>query len=362
MLLHYKEAKEQKPEGYEIFLQGLYSIITADIDWKIFDNHSKGEYVRLKLFTISPWLYESWNKINEGVIIPFKQKRYFNNQEMIIICLSGGLGNQMFQYALYLYLKQKGNQVKIDDVTEYINEKKRQIQLDIFQCSYIKASKEEICHWTDSYMDFPSRIRRKLFGRKTKLYRDLGEFDNQVLELTNAYLYGWWQSEKYFKEIEKEIRQTFRFSDINYGEKNTEYLEKIRMNESVGVHVRRGDYLDADELYGGICTDDYYEKAMEVIKSQYPDSHFYIFTNDVLWAKEYMVGEHITVVEGNDELHGYYDMFLMSQCKHNIIANSSFSWWAAWLNENPNKLVIAPSRWMNGRESKDIYWDGMILI
>ena len=155
------------------------------------------------------------------------------------------------------------------------------------------------------------------------------------------------------------MREAFRFPLKKLTRENESYLEAILHKESVGVHIRRGDYLEADELYGGICTDEYYRKAMEEMKRQAPGCHFFLFTNDVPWARRNMAGEGVTIVEGNEEAPGSMDMFLMSRCKHNIIANSSFSWWAAWLNENPEKRIIAPARWVNGRDMPDIYTSQM---
>lgn len=364
MLLHYREAAKQKPQGYERFLKEIRKVILKQADFSLYQNRAawKGEYVRLKLFTLSPVLYHLFNQFNEGLVIPAKRRRGFQGKKGIIICLSGGLGNQMFQYALYLYYRSRGIWVKIDDVTEYLHEKKRKPELGIFGIQYDRATDEEICHWTDSYMDLPARIRRKLTGRRTRWYMDTYNFQPSVLKMEDAYLYGWWQSEKYFKEIENEVREAFVFPVDSLNEKNKLYLEMIQGCESIGVHVRRGDYLEADEVYGGICTSSYYEKAMNSMRKKRPGCRFFIFTNDVCWVKENMAAQDVTVVEENDEAHGWLDMFLMSRCRHNIIANSSFSWWAAWLNANPGKLVIAPANWFNSKDMKDIYWQGILVI
>lgn len=116
------------------------------------------------------------------------------------------------------------------------------------------------------------------------------------------------------------------------------------------------------KVYGGICTDSYYERAVSMVKEKVPDARFFIFTNDPVWVKAHMTGEEFVVVDCNDESAGYLDMLLMSRCKHHIIANSSFSWWGAWLNSHPDKIVIAPSKWLNGRDCSDIYTAGMLAI
>ena len=357
MLLHYREASQQKPEGYGEFLKSLRELILKEVDWKAYKGNSsrRGEYIRMKLFVRSAASYLHFVQLHEDLLIPMKQRKGFGDKKQIIIVLSGGLGNQMFQYALYLYFRTKGVEAKIDDTTEYLHEKKRRPQLEIFGIRYERATPEEICHWTDSYMDLPSRVRRKLFGRQTRLYMDPCHFDPAVLTMEDGYLYGWWQSEKYFQEIAGQVQKAFTLPEKLLTGKNKLCGMNMQKCESVGVHIRRGDYLEADELYGGICTEEYYHRAMEKMRRELPGCRFFIFTNDPDWAREHMRGEDICIVEENDEAHGYLDMYLMSRCKHNIIANSSFSWWAAWLNENPKKKIIAPPRWVNGREMPDIY-------
>ena len=184
-------------------------------------------------------------------------------------------------------------------------------------------------------------------------------FDPKVLELDRAYLVGWWQSEKYFKGVKDEVRKAFTFKHVNLSEEMLSYKEAMENSNSVSVHIRRGDYLQVDEVYGGICTEEYYKKAMKKMQEDVPNCHFFIFTNDVPWVKKHMQGENITVVEGNDEDAGYIDMYLMTCCKHYILANSSFSWWGCYLNASKDKKVIAPKIWANGRDCRDIYTDEM---
>ena len=125
----------------------------------------------------------------------------------------------------------------------------------------------------------------------------------------------------------------------------------------VSLHIRRGDYLNPEvqAIYGGICTDEYYEAAVKYMKEGHPGCRFYVFSNDPEWVKENLKIENMTVVEGSDEEHGYRDMYLMSLCKHNILANSSFSWWGAWLNKNTEKEVIGPTIWIHKDGFDQIY-------
>ena len=285
---------------------------------------------------------------------------------MIIIQMSGGLGNQMFQYALYLKLKSLGKEVKFDSTSSYIRDNARPIQLAVFDIQYPEATKKELIEMTDSSMMLRDRIRRKLKGRKTKEYREEGfGYDPEVLTKDPAYLVGTFQSELYFADIKEQVRQAFRFDHEVMQQETLAMKEAIKDTVSVSIHVRRGDYLNAEEVYGEICTDAYYDAAIKYMLEKYPDATFYLFTNDLTWADFFVNARpfaNIVVVKDNTEYTGYLDMYLMKHCKHNIIANSSFSWWAAWLNNNQEKTVIAPAKWLNSVECKDIYTEEMTLF
>ncbi len=307
---------------------------------------------------------------------------------MNIIRMSGGLGNQMFQYALYMKLKSLGKEVKFDDINEYRQDNARPIMLSVFGIDIPRATWDEINAFTDGSMDFGKRIRRGLFGRKAIEYAEEGFYDPQVLSFDSMYLRGGFQSEKYFKDIEQTVRDTYRFPKIetmHLPEKlyqvTADCLSQVENTMSVSVHMRRSDSRPDEELYEGICTEKYYEGAVTFIQEKYPEAIFYIFSNEPKWVKGWVdnliasqVTEDMTrqevealqqkfvMVEANTEYTGYLDMQLMTRCKHNIISNSSFSWWGAWLNSNPDKIMIAPQRWKNNIESDDIYSKGMVLI
>ena len=295
---------------------------------------------------------------------------------MVIIRMTGGLGNQMFQYALYLKLKSIGKEVKFDDVSEYVLSNARPIQLWTFGLSYPVATREEVNKITAGFMYPIHRIRRKIFGRKSQEYREKDcNYDEQILKAEPAYLTGYFQSEKYFKDIELQVREAFTFDDAIYRRLAKEelsifedYQKQIEESDSVSLHIRRGDYLENNEVYGGICTPDYYDKAISLMKEKIKTPVFYIFSNDEAWAKDWCKkqeayhGATFVPVVGFPEEMGYLDMNLMSLCKHNIIANSSFSWWGAWLNPNKEKMIIAPSKWFNNQDCRDIYTKEMIKI
>ena len=360
MLLHYKEIKEKQPEGYRTFLKVLKKKIGKNVVWKSYKNQSKGELFRMVLFQISPALYLFFEKANETYILPQKYVKAAQKDPLVVVQLSGGMGNQMFQYALYLQLKALGKNVKIDDQTAYLEENTRPIRLQIFDVKYAIPTELEMRCLTDSYLDIVSKMRRKISGRKTAEYQEKSPlFDEKVLKKDRVYLVGCWQSEKYFSEVKEVVKKSFCFSNILISNKMKAYEEEIKKNNSVALHIRRGDYLEEEALYGGICNPQYYEKAMEQMRVWEPDCRFYIFTNDIPWAKEHYYAENITIVEGNSEDTGYIDLYLMTKCKHFILANSSFSWWGCYLGDYKAKRVIAPKQWLQGRDCRDIYTQEM---
>ncbi len=308
---------------------------------------------------------------------------------MVAVQMSGGLGNQMFEYALYLKLKALGKEVKLDDFTCY-GEGERRKQLEVFgiRCRqeggarqekedggetdgesglllYDRLTRAEYVALTDSDLRLSQKVRRKLTGRKDLSYREAGsDYDEEIFRRDPALFLGYFQTEKYFKDIEKQVREAYRFRCLPCAGRLAEYEAQIKDSLSVSVHIRRGDYLDPKykSLYEGICGDAYYREAMERMRKRCPGVRFFLFSNDPDWVKGHYRDADCTVVEGNDEDSGYADLYLMSLCRHHIIANSSFSWWGAWLGENPEKTVIAPKKWLNGRSCRDIYTEEMVLL
>ncbi len=319
------------------------------------------------------------------------------DEKMIIIQLAGGLGNQMFQYALYLQLKDLGREVKIDDVSGFEQDAQRMPALAPFGITYERPSGEELRKMLDSSMLPWHRVRRKLFGRHKKSYFEQGKlFIPEVLTWDDIYLEGYWQTEKYFQPVEKQVRDAYDTDRLsaymekaglwssgesgdagkagkekkgrseNGGERKSagQYLQEINNGCSVSLHVRRGDYLTPENqnLYGGICTDAYYIEGIRQMRERYPGCRFFLFTNDREWARRQFGQDRdkedadITWVDlqgaGDND---YMEFLLMSRCKHHILANSSFSWWASYLNKNPGKTVLAPQRWLNGADNSDFY-------
>ena len=180
--------------------------------------------------------------------------------------------------------------------------------------------------------------------------------DMQILNRRKGIIKGYWQSFRYVEFVRNELVHDFQFRKKE-DERFWEIRNQIRAQNAVSVHIRRGDYLQNDDLYGGICTAAYYDKAIQYIMRQTEEIVFYFFSDDIAWAKEKYAGlSHSVFVTKAlfEDYEDWYDMCLMSCCKHNIVANSTFSWWGAWLNGNPDKIVIAPHKWLNGTELPDI--------
>lgn len=275
---------------------------------------------------------------------------------MIMLQMCGGLGNQMFQYALYRALKEKGKEVCIDDTTMYQKIGRFDNRLEaIFPLTYRHAGKKEYNRLTDSSMLPWQRVRRKLLGRKGKLYkeRDAIIFEEEIFKEEDCYAIGYWQSERYFKSAEDMLRQDFSFDFGRFSERANRYKKQIENSYAVSLHVRRGDYLEEKfaPIYGNICTDAYYQSAISYFRAKDKNVVFYLFTNDTEWGREF-AGKEMILIEGTSAEE---DMALMSLCNDHIIANSSFSWWGAWLNPDPNKEVVMPAKWLNISDGQDIY-------
>lgn len=266
---------------------------------------------------------------------------------MIITKLSGGLGNQMFQYALGRVLAIKNHAKLVLDLSGYKNQAAidtpRQYELGIFNIQAAKYSRNI----------FNFLRPRKLISENSH------SFDPAILKLKgNLHLVGYWQSEKYFAEYADIIRQDFTYNTSPAG-KNKKLLHDISKSNSVSIHIRRGDYIKipSTNQFHGTCGLEYYQSAVKIIKQKVKNPIFYIFSDDINWCKNNLniIGKTV-YIDHNQGAKSWEDMRLMSYCKHNIIANSSFSWWGAWLNNNPKKIIIAPRQWFNDQsiDTKDL--------
>jgi len=281
---------------------------------------------------------------------------------MILIKIQGGLGNQMFQYAL---AKKIGLLKKVPvkfDISWFNNfgEKTapRHYNLPKFNIIENIATDKEIKKFQRHYPHFSKigKFYNFLFSDSSKYFKEKNRnFDSSILNLNdNVCLDGFWQSEKYFKNIENIIRTEFTLKEES--ENFIKLKENIlkRKNSSIAIHVRRGDYIrdpQKKERHTVLPTE-YYTKSLEIIKEKIPNPYFFIFSDDIEWCKQYFNKLDNVYFVDDKNLKDYEELITMSKCKHQIIANSSFSWWGAWLNPNLNKIVIAPKNYFNNPKIK----------
>ena len=272
---------------------------------------------------------------------------------MIIVKIIGGLGNQLFQYSLGRNLAIKKNTELKLDISGFKDYKLHAYSLNHFNITENIASKKEIAR-LKKYQNKPGKIwffyNRLIADKKRYFQERQSHFDNKVFDISNdCYVDGYYQSEKYFKEIEDIIRQDIAVKTEIQGI-DDEMATKIQSVNAISIHIRRGDYASDTETtsYHGLCSLEYYKKAIRMISEKVSNPHFFVFSDDHEWVKKNIILSYpTTYVDHNGPDKNYGDLRLMSLCKHFIIANSSFSWWGAWLAKNPNKIVIGPKKWFN---------------
>ena len=257
----------------------------------------------------------------------------------------------MFQYAFFIKYKELKENVKIDIGFYEHTPIHNNYELEkIFGIKEVFCTKNELINLKDINKSIYNKIKRKIFGWKPQTYYEHTidySYKPEIFNLTKpTYLQGCWISAKYFEDIEEIIRQKYifpNFTDIQ----NINLYKLIKERNSVSVHIRRGDYLK-DKKYTGICEEIYYKKAVEYAIANINKPYFIIFSDDILWCKQNLSFFNNTehkYIDWNKGTNNYRDMQIMTICKHNIIANSTFSWWGAWLNNNANKIIISPSKW-----------------
>ena len=276
---------------------------------------------------------------------------------MIISQIIGGLGNQLFQYAAGRCLAIRQQTELALDISGFNAYKLRTFDLEAFEARYRYSTDAENSVYHQR--GFAGKLRDRLLPMAwRKVYREPHfHFHPRIFKTSsNIYLKGYWQSEKYFSPVASQIREELVMKPSFY-EKVAELGKTMSSQPSVSVHVRRGDYTNPEVLrVHGILSPEYYRTAMQSFSDQDPNTVFYFFTDDFQWVKDNLPAENAVLVSGVQSQTHFEDFWLMSQCRHNIIANSSFSWWAAWLNNNPGKQVIAPLQWFNEKkaDTKDL--------
>lgn len=294
---------------------------------------------------------------------------------MIVVKVMGGLGNQMFQYAFYKKLSMLYKYVYIDDRELRVNGNEHNgLELEsVFGLNYHKIREVQL----KLFMDRPHSHKLlyggvdfliKSFGYQKMQYYCEKEYDPDIFLNQDRYYIGYWGNQRYWGDIAELLKKEFSFRFNHFiDRKNIEILEEIKNTCSVSIHIRRGDYLKEENirLFGGICTTDYYRVAINHFISKFGNPTFYIFSNDNVDDILRIFKEaKFRVVDWNKGENSYIDMFLMSKCKHNIIANSTFSWWGSWLNENPDRIIIVPHRFnnINGRVKSSNWPEGYFQI
>lgn len=273
----------------------------------------------------------------------------------------GRLGNQMFQYAFLLGLKslfpEKVFRLFTHDISSNKSKQINDLEL-VFDVPIDYLVDDQLALQVNRTPELCIHLVKE---QADSVWQSV-ETDWPLL----SFYRGYWQTESYFKKIAPVVRNAFRFDIECLNEKTRDIASEICSCIAVSIHIRRGDYLSAtnQEIYGNVCTPDYYKQAVVLLKKRFQGEtcHFFLFSDDPVWVKENMPIENAVVVDWNQGTDSWQDMYLMSICRHHIIANSSFSWWGAWLNPREDKIVIAPYRWYNNTLAPDILPDNWIAL
>lgn len=309
---------------------------------------------------------------------------------MKIIIFAGGLGNQMFQYAFFYANRKKYRDLKATTFWYNANKSHNGFELDkVFNISkegFIfsknKAKKEKIlpenekkAAISNNSKEYTEKKQKELQNvsnsKLTKIiryilnnnpfltFKEFGDskyFENIFDKKGLMILSGYWQNQRYFIEEKDEICKIFQFiplENTENDEKNRQIIEKINAENSVSIHVRRGDYV-SNSWFDGVVTTEYYQKSVDFIKTKVQNPQFFVFSDDLGWCKaELKLPDNAVFVDWNSGKNSFRDMQLMSLCRHNIITNSSFSWWGAWLNRNAEKIVVRPKKWISESSGLD---------
>ncbi|MDD3859055.1 MAG: alpha-1,2-fucosyltransferase [Bacteroidales bacterium] len=283
---------------------------------------------------------------------------------MIIVDIQGGLGNQLFNYAIGRKISiVKNIKLKLD--TSRYNNYFRPYQLDKFKINAEIANEKEISRTRDGngikgINKIVFKLRRRILPYYLKPYviDKKCYYDFRVLKCwDNSYLAGLWQTEKYFQDIRDLLLKEITVKE-DLDAFNLDIIKKMQSVNSVSVHIRRGDYItcekDANNI--GSVSNEYYENAINYFLEKYNDIVFFVFSDEIAWVKDNMNLPENTIFLNHNQINNkdYLDMILFSKCKFHIIANSTFSWWGAWLCTNPDKEVIAPKIWWKSESYNDI--------
>jgi len=275
---------------------------------------------------------------------------------MIISKVLGGMGNQMFQYAVGRAISLDYGVPLLLDISGFASYRLHLgFELHrVFNCPAEianEANLRSLLGWQSSSLmrRVVSRSSMTAFRKKNFVIEPHYHFWDGIKNIPrDSYLVGYWLSVKYFKDRASEVRRDFAFK-TPLSEKNAEIAAQISQVNAVGLHVRRGDYAKDPKTAAtqGLCSLDYYRAAIYYVSERVEKPHFYVFSDDIDWVKTNLKLDFpCRFIGHNQGVESYNDMRLMSLCKHNIIANSTFSWWGAWLNDYTNKIVVTPQAWL----------------
>ena len=293
---------------------------------------------------------------------------------MDVVIIFNGLGNQMSQYAFYLKKK------KLSDSTRFLFSKKSQnihngYELDnVFGIKNYDSLSNQFL-----YLLFKIVAYKKFTFISKPVIKILEYLGVQIINENDDYNFkpeyllpskgikfyvGGWHSEKYFADISETIHSVFKFNYEHIGQENTMALQHIKNQNSVSVHIRRGDFIDYINYnkFGAVCTLNYFVIAIEKIKALVEKPHFFFFTNDNEWVKQNFIGKDFTIINLNSSVNSWKDMLLISNCSHHINSNGSFSWWSSWLDKSKNKIVIVPKNFMVNKHFENIYPENWIQL
>ncbi|MES2226100.1 MAG: alpha-1,2-fucosyltransferase [Patescibacteria group bacterium] len=270
---------------------------------------------------------------------------------MVITALKGGLGNQLFQYALGRKISLLRSDIfKLDiaglDRARTVGDIYRPFALGAFAIQASIATSEEVERLKYPYGVLSKALR--IFRAKILRQYHVG-FEPDILRRTgDLYLDGYWQSPKYFEDIRGTLLEDFTLIAPLSGPAE-DLKARMQATNSVSVHVRRGDYVSDQSVarVNGPCTLSYYERAVSEVRKRIEHPTWFVFSDDIDWVKENLDLPGTVIYVSGEAQSDQEELMLMAACSHNVIANSTFSWWGAWLNQNPQKVVVAPTPWFN---------------
>ena len=267
----------------------------------------------------------------------------------IIVNMACGLANRMFQYSYYLHLKQLGYPAEVDFYHTAKLAHEEVLWDRIFpQATLVQASREMV-RKLGGGSDTLSKIRRRLpFGHSVKQMQTAFDCSLPDSKHHSQYIIGVFQNAEMVDAVRDSVLQAFQFAPFE-DVLNQQREQQMRQENSVAIHIRKGHDYQTNKYLKETCPVEYYQRAIAYIRERVENPKFYIFTDNPSWVREHITFFDYTLLEGNPSSGwgNHFDMQLMSCCRHNIICNSTYSWWGAYLNTNPDKIVIGPHQWFN---------------